>query len=326
MGEPDDAVTLLTGATGLVGFNVLEALMKRGRKVRALVRSLAKARRLLPDGVELAEGDITVAGSVERAASGCRAIYHAAGHPEQWLEDEGRFEEVNVGGTRNVVAAARAAKVERLVYTSTIDVFAAGQGEEYDESVLDPDPKGTAYERSKQAADRLVAEAIEDGLPAVFLHPAAVYGPGPAGSPGINDFVVRLRDGKVPMLLPGGMPVVYAPDVGDAHVLAEAAEVGSRYILCDRYVTLTELAETASEALGGVNIPRVMPLWLGMGVSIMGEALARLIKKAPLIPAGQLHFLQWGAVPRSDRAQSELDWNVTPLPEGMRKTVEFLSA
>lgn len=252
--RPTHAPTnLVTGATGLIGHSIVTALRVRGRPVRALVRDVARARALLPDDVETVRGDVTDRASLDDAARGCEFIYHAAGLPEQWLPDPHTFHRVNVDGTRNIIDAARAHAVGSLIYTSTIDVFEGMSGQRYDESRIDPLPKGTHYERSKQVADRLVIDATGTGpasLRTALLHPAGAYGPGPAGSRGLNDFFQDLRDGKIPMLLPGGMPVVYAPDVGEGHVLAaDAARPGDRFILSGGYHTLSELAEETLRAL-----------------------------------------------------------------------------
>jgi dihydroflavonol-4-reductase len=312
-------LVLVTGATGLVGHNVVAELLRRGRRVRALVRDLERARASVPAGAELVAGDVTDEASVERAVAGCRVVYHAAGLPEQWLRDAATFQRVNVGGTRNLGEAALRAGVERFVYTSTIDVFQAARGERFDESTLDPAPKGTHYERSKQDADRWVVSAQARGLPAVYLHPAAVYGPGPAGSPGTNQLVTDLRARKVPALLPGSMPVVFSRDVGLGHVLAEARPVGSRYILAERTYTIQEIAAAVAAAVPGLRVPRTLPLWMARLVSAVGEVLSRVTRRPPLLPRGQLHFLQWGAHPDSARAQRELDWKPTALADGLRE-------
>ncbi len=321
------STTLVTGGSGLVGFNIGEALRRRGCTVRYLARSPEKMRRLVAENAEVVHGDVTDSASVAEAMRGCSEVYHAAGLPEQWLADPGTFDRVNVGGTHNVVEAALELGVGRFAYTSTIDVFAAPPGSEYDESTLDPEPKGTAYERSKQAADRVVVEALNRGLPAVFLHPSGVYGPGPTGSRGINHFLTDLRDGKVPMLLPGGMPVVFAADVGEGHVLAaEKGAPGSRYILSDRYLSLRELAEKAAAQLGLRKVPPVMPLWVGKLVADVGELISQRTGRPPLIPKGQLHFLQWRARPSADRAKHELGWATTPFAEGLARTLEAAAA
>lgn len=313
---------LVTGATGLVGFHIVEALVRAGQKPRVLVRTPEKARALLGDRALLVPGDVTDANSVRAACDGVDRVFHAAGHPEQWMKDVSIFERVNVGGTRAVVQACRDAGVRRLIYTSTIDVFRGEAHKPFNEDVLDPQPKGTAYERSKQEADRVVAKAVEDGLDAVFLHPSAVYGPGPAQSRGVNDFVKDLRAGKVPAVLPGGMPVVYAPDVGAAHVVAsEKAPRGARFILSERFLTLQELAQLACRTLGKKRVPPVVPLPVARVLSVATEALATLTGIPPLLPKGQLHFLQWCAIPDATRARQQLGLTFTPLEDGLAALV-----
>src|SRR4051812_32478047 len=114
--------TLVTGATGTVGHAIVRELRRRGRAVRALVRSAARARACLPAEVELAIGDVTDAAAVRRAMDGCDSVYHASGLPEQWLPDPATFTRVNVDGTRNMIEAALATGIASFLYTSTIDV------------------------------------------------------------------------------------------------------------------------------------------------------------------------------------------------------------
>ena len=317
---------LLTGGTGLVGSSIAQALVAAGRPVRALVRSPERGRRALPAAVELVEGDVTDPASLRRAVDGCAVVYHAAGLPEQWFADPSIFQHVNVRGTANMIEAALAAGVQRFVYSSTIDIFAAAPGAEYDESRIDPQPKGTHYERSKQEADRLVVAALERGLPAVFVHPSAVYGPAPAASPGLNDFIARILRGEIPMLLPGGMPVVYAPDLAAGHLLAETrAPIGARYILSESYHSLVEIARAVVAAAGRGTVPRVMPMGVARAVSAIGELIARVTRTPPLIPAGQLHFLQWQARPSSARARRELGWQPTPFAAALPPTIDYVT-
>jgi dihydroflavonol-4-reductase len=123
----------------------------------------------------------------------------------------------------------------------------------------------------------------------VFLHPSAVYGTSPAGSPGVNDLVVRLIRGEIPLLLPGLMPVVFADDVARGHLLAESQEPGSRFILSESVWTLEQLAQkvadAALEVIGAeVALPRRMPEWVAHVVSIATEGLARWTRQPPLLP------------------------------------------
>ncbi len=318
--------TLVTGATGTVGGAVVQQLLSAGRQVRALVRDPVKAKPLLPAAVELLAGDVTDPASVARAVAGCGAVFHTAGLPEQWLRDPRRFTEVNVAGSVNVGEAALAAGVATFVYTSTIDVFAWTAGQPFDESTLATEPKGSYYERSKQEADRAMVALAARGLPVRYAHPAAVYGDAPALNPGLNDVIVRLLRGQVPLLLPGGIPVVLAADVGRGHLLLETAPVGARAILSERFVTLVELARAAVAAAGFGKVPRVMPIWLARAVSASGEGLAKLLRRPPLIPAGQLQFLLEDVHPSAERARRELGWTPTPFPDAMASAVAAFRA
>ena len=228
----DVSAVLILGATGQVGNAIARRLAADGVEVRALVRSPERAR-VLPEGVAPVTGDVTDAKSLQSALEGVGTVYHAAGIPEQWRKDTSEFERVNVDGTRNVVEAALAAGVERFVYTSTDDALVQGPGQEFDESVLNPGPGDTPYQRSKLEADRIVTAALDRGLPAVFLHPAGVYGPAPFLVKGLNDLLLELAKRKTPMLLPGGMGVAFSEDVADGHVRA-AAQARSARATCSR--------------------------------------------------------------------------------------------
>lgn len=318
--------TLLTGATGTVGHAIARALLAEGRAVRALVRDVERARELVPDRVELVGGDVTDAPSVRRAVAGCDVVYHASGLPEQWLPDPATFRRVNYEGTRHVLEAALAEGVKSFLYTSTIDVFVMPPGSAFDESELDPRPKATPYERSKQEADRLVSAALERGLPARFLHPSGVYGPAPITT-GVNDFIRRLARGEIPMLLPGGMPIVFAADVARGHLLAEEkAPIGARYILSESYVTLQDVARAVQQHVPTARVPAILPRWVARAVSTTGELWAKFSGMAPLIPSGQLHFLTIEAHPSSTKARRDLGWAPTSFADGVRVTIADLKA
>ena len=173
---------LVTGATGKVGNAVARRLVDRGDEVVALVRNAAKARELLPAGVELASGDVTDPESLRRAAEGADGVFNCMGLFEQWFADPGIFERVNAQGAANVIAAAREAGAGRVVHTSTFDVFHADSGGTVSEAAVADYPKGTAYERSKQHAEELVLAEAErrhrgrDREPVLGLRAGALAG------------------------------------------------------------------------------------------------------------------------------------------------------
>src|SRR3954447_2736201 len=319
--------TLVTGATGKVGHAVASALLERGDEVRALLRDPARAAGALPDGIEPARGDVTDPDSVRRAAEGCQLVFNAMGLPEQWLSDDEAFDRVNARGSETVVRAAAEAGVRRIVHTSTIDVFHAEAGARMDESQLADYPKGTAYERSKQRAEELVlAAAGTTGVEVVIVNPAAVYGPGPSGSASFERqlFGPIVKGSRIatPALPPGGCGVVFTPGIGRGQLLAaERGRPGERYILCDRHVTLSELAEAVVRVAGRGRVPPTLPVGLARAMAGGGELLSRAIRKPPLLARGQLYFFLWNAAPDSAKAQRELGWEPTPLDEGLRATL-----
>jgi len=314
---------LVTGGTGLVGNRIAKELVRRGHEVRAMVRDEKKARPLLPD-VTLCRGDITDRTSVEQAVEGMDWVFHAAGMPEQWQADASIFDRINCGGTKNVLEASLAAGVKRAVYTSTMDVFAAEQGGTLVETRLDPNPKHTAYERSKQAADAAAERVREKGLFVVHLNPSAVYGPSPVHV-ALNSFFVRLLNKQVPMLPPGGMSVVYVDGVADAHIAAaERGASGERYLLADTFVTNEELAGEIRAQSDLSSIPRTAPTWLMKGLASASEPLAKKLGFTPLVAKGQLTFMLWAVRIDSSKAQRELGFTPFPLADGVARTIRAL--
>jgi dihydroflavonol-4-reductase len=316
---------LVTGATGKVGGATARALLDRGDEVRALVRDPARAATLLPAEVELVPGDVTDPDSVATAVEGRELVFNAMGLPEQWVRDEGIFERVNARGTENVIRAAREAGVRRVVHTSTIDVFHAERGGRMDESMLASYPKGTAYERSKQRAEELALAARGD-MELVIVNPAGVYGPTPSSSVGFDDeFFAPLIAGRLPALPPGGCGVGFDAGVARGQLLAaDRGRDGERYILCDRHVSLRELADLVVEAAGRGRVPPTIPLGMARAMAAVGEAVARVAGIPPLLARGQLIFFTWDAWPDSTKAQQELGWEPTPIEEGVRVAVAAL--
>jgi nucleoside-diphosphate-sugar epimerase len=316
---------LVTGATGKVGGAVARALLDRGDEVRALVRDPDRASSLLPAGIELVRGDVTEPETVAAAVAGCELVFNAMGLPEQWTGDDDVFERVNARGTETVVRAAREAGVRRVVHTSTIDVFHADRGGRFDESRVADYPKGTAYERSKQHAEELAFAARGD-MELVVCNPAGVYGPTPASSISLDgDLFAPLIAGRLPVLPPGGMGVCLDAGVAQGHLLAaDRGRDGERYILCDRHVSFPELAHAVVDAAGRGRVPPTLPATVASAVSALGEAVARLTGRPPLLPEGQLLFFLWDARPDSTKAQEELGWEPTALEDGIRASVRAL--
>jgi dihydroflavonol-4-reductase len=313
---------LVTGATGKVGNAIASALLDRGEQVRALVRDPKLAASVLPAGVKPIRGDATDAESLAAAVDGCELVFNAMGMPEQWVKDEGIFDRVNALGSGALAGAAKRAGVRRFIHTSTHDVFHAEAGDSFDETMLADYPKGTAYERSKQHAERLVL-AERDGMEVVILNPSGVYGPTPSPTPSFENQVfepvVRKR---LPAVPPGGTGYAFVEGVAEGHLLAAEMGIdGERYILADGYANFRELAETAKRIAGRGRVPPTMPVPVAKAIAAVGAGISRVIRRPPLLPRGQLEYILWQAHPDSSKAQRELRWQTTPLDDGVRKTL-----
>jgi nucleoside-diphosphate-sugar epimerase len=316
---------LVTGATGLIGNAIVRRLLARGGRVRVLVRDPERAAHVLPAGVELVRGDVTAPDSLPAAMKGVEWLFHAAGMPEQWQPDASIFDRVNRQGTVNVLRAALAARVKRVVYTSTMDVFAAPRGGTLVETNLDTAPKPTAYERSKQDAEREAESIRREGLELVYVNPGAVYGPSPVHV-GLNSFFLQVLHRKVPALPPGGMPVVYVDGVAEAHLAAaERGLPGERYLVADTHVSNAELAREILRVEGaGGRVPPTAPEALMKLLAAVSAPLARTFGFTPLIAPGQLSFLLWDARVDASKARRELGFTPMPLAQGVERTVAFL--
>jgi dihydroflavonol-4-reductase len=318
---------LVTGATGKIGNSVACALGRAGHEVRLLVRDPGRAASLLPPDFELVRGDVTDPGTLGPAVEGCEVVFNAMGLPEKWLADETLFERVNAQGSANLARAAAAARVRRFVHTSTMDVFDAPPGGRFDESALATQPKKTAYDRSKQQAERAVLQAA-DGMEIVFVNPAVTYGPGPTTSAYEGQMFRLLLRGLVPAVPPGGFGVVFTDGLAQGHLLAaELGKPGQRYLFSDEHVTMMRLAKTVVSVAGRGRAPvMTMPAGVAKAMAAAGESLARITGRPPMLARGQLNLMLWNAVPDSTKAQRELGWTPTPLETGIRRTLKAIQA
>lgn len=318
---------LVTGATGKVGNAVARMLVERGDEVVALVRDPGRAAHVLHDGVEPIAGDVTDPASCARAAEGAEGVFNCMGIYEQWLGDPGVFDRVNAYGAANVVDAAAAAGARRVVHTSTIDVFACANGGTVRETQLATQPKGTAYERSKQLAERLVLERAGDRIEVVLANPGGVYGPGPWAKYGFDSMVRDAIRKRLPAVPPGGSALAYVEDVAAAHLAAfDRGRPGERYLLAGEFASPKEICVAAIAHAGRGRAPAELPYRLAQALAGGGEALSRVIKRPPILGRGQLHYLHWSAHADSSKAKAELGFDPVPLHDGVKHWIDWMKA
>jgi farnesol dehydrogenase len=321
---------LLTGATGFLGRAVARRLAARGHALRVLARPTSRLEGL-PEGFEVAAGDVTDPLSLSAAAEGCGAIVHMAALVKIWVPDPGRFEAVNVGGIEHAIAAARAASA-RLLYTSSFMALGPSGAGRLDGDRPHPGPPfRNAYERTKALADARARAAAAGGQDVVIVYPGVIYGPGDMTD---GNIVARMvadhLNGRLPGLVgPADRRWSYAfvEDVAEGHALAlERGKAGDRLVLGGENATLGQLFALVQEIAGAppprLRIPYGVASVLGRAQWLWAEATGH----PPQLTHGEVGVFREEWACDSARAGRELGYEWRPLAEGLRETVRWLRA
>ena len=316
---------LLTGITGFIAGHLAERLLAGGVHVRGTARRPDAAEWLAAQGAQIVAADLLDADSLRRATEGCRAVVHAAawtGGPE--LSPEAGYR-VNVKGTRNVLAAAEAAGVERFIYISSVAVYGVNSAPLVNESMSTP-PVGQAYSDSKIAAEALVRAA---GLPYVIIRPASTYGP--RGTAWTVGPIKNIKRGRLVLLGrdTGLVTPGYIDNVVDGLMLTltHPAALGEAFNLCDdRAVTFREFYLAYAHMLGKESLPAVPGWFAGLARSGPGR-LARRLAGRPEVGPWSLHFRCNPSQFSVAKAQRLLGYAPqVDFAEGMRRTEAWLRA
>jgi dihydroflavonol-4-reductase len=315
----------LTGATGFVGWHLMEALLARGDQVRCLARP-ASRRLLQGASVEVAAGDLTDFAGIRRAVEGAEAVYHCAADYRLYVEDPAAMYRANVEGTRNVLRAAAEAGARRVVYTSTVGALGLHPGGE-------PADEGTAgrlgqmvghYKRSKFLAERVAEEWAIRGLPVVIVNPSAPVGERDIKPTATGKMILDFLKGRIPAYVETGLNLVDVRDVAAGHILAmERGRPGEKYILGHRNMSLKEILG-ALAAIAGRPAPRIrVPHWLPLAVAAMDTGLARLRGGKPRYELDAVRLSRKMMFFDSGKAVRELGFPQTPVEEALARAVAW---
>jgi dihydroflavonol-4-reductase len=319
---------LVTGASGFVGSAVARALIARGAKVRLLVRATSDRTNLAGLRAELAEGDIRDQPSVERAATGIRYLFHVAADYRIWAPDPEDIVRNNRAGTLAVMNAAKAAGIERIVYTSSVATLKPLDGGAADETrAATPEQAVGAYKRSKVVAERLVEDMVADGLPAVIVNPSTPIGPRDVKPTPTGRIIVEAATGKMPAFVETGMNLVHVDDVAAGHLLAlEKGVIGERYILGGQDVSLGQMLADIAAIVGRkpptIAIPRA-PLF---PLAWVNEQIARVTGKEPFLTIDSLKMAAHNMYFTSARAEAQLGYRARPYVEALKDAIAWFRA
>jgi len=306
---------MVTGGTGYLGRAVVRTLAARGHELVIFARNASRSG--LP-GTAI-DGDIRDRSAVELAARGCDAISHSAALVSIWRRRPEDFDDVNVGGLRNVLAAAAAPRIPRVLYTSS---FVALPPRDRTEPLLAND-----YQRTKVAADRLADEAVHGGCPLVRVYPGVVYGPGSFTE---GNLVGRLIADHLKHKLPGLVgpeqrwSYAYIDDVAAGHGEAlERGRVGGRYALGGENAPQRRVFEIVQQ-LTGRRPPLRIPFPAAHLLGAAEELRVKCFGGTPLITRGAVEIFRHDWSLDSSESVRELAYPLTPLAEGVARTLQSI--
>jgi dihydroflavonol-4-reductase len=295
--------SLVTGASGFVGWHVARLLSSRGHRVRALVRPSSQLREL---DAEPVTGDLRDPDSLARAVAGCGLVFHVAADYRLWAPDPDELYRSNVDGTRNLLEAARIAGVERVVYTSTVGCIGvphAGEGDENQPVSLE-DMSG-AYKRSKFLAEKAALDFAASGLPVIAVNPTAPIGdhdfkPTPTGK-----IILDFLKGVMPAFIDTGLNLVDVKDVAAGHWLAcERGRPGERYILGCENVTLAGILQRLAKITGRPAPTVKLPYFVAYAAGVASTGWARLTGRPPMAPLDAVRMAKkkmWVSISKAGR-------------------------
>ncbi|MBI1750603.1 MAG: NAD-dependent epimerase/dehydratase family protein [Acidobacteria bacterium] len=317
---------LVTGATGFVGSHVARLLLARGDSVRVLVRPSSDLRAIEGLAAERVFGDLRDPATLPAGMQGIQHVYHVAADYRLWARDPREIYESNVTGTRNLLAAARAAGVERFIYTSTVATIAVPrEGDLPNEATAATlDEMIGHYKRSKFLAEQEALCAAAEGLAVVIVNPTTPVGSGDWKPTPTGKIILDFLQGKMPAYLDTGLNVVPVEDCALGHLLAaERGCAGERYILGGRNMTLKEILDTLARVTRR-HAPRIrLPHAIALAAGFVENAFSRALGREPQIPLEGVRMARHKMFVDGSKAVRELGYQPGPVEAALERAVHW---
>jgi dihydroflavonol-4-reductase len=322
---------LVTGANGFLGATLVRKLLERGERVKAFVRpetNLSSLRGLPQDRMLLAVGNVMAESSVYRALMGCSRIYHTAANFKLWDKDPQNIIGPAVIGTKNVLKAAKAHGIEKVVITSSCGVLGTTQDEPMDEThelnLSDPE----AYIRAKAEASEVVMEAVEAGQPIVSVLPGTIAGPGDRKPTPNGQTLLRYLKHPPGLrfpVVPGGLNIVDVEDVAHGHMLAmDKGVVGESYILGGDNLSYTQIFEMLADITGLAEPSKPNSPGLARLVGVLWELSARFRGGQPIVTSRIARdYVGSNVWVTSEKAETKLGYTHRSAREALARSVRW---
>ena len=316
----------VTGATGFVGLNLVQRLMAEGWDVTALHRRTSDLTFLNRFAPRLAVGEITDRSSLLSAVpEGTDTLFHVAGNTNMWSKRNAEQTRDNVEGTRNVVEAAKAKGVRRLIVTSSISAYGPVSGEIDEETPSQAASSPVNYELTKWQAQEIARDAVKDGLEVVIMQPGAIMGPYDIGT--WSRMFLMLRDGKLPGVPPAQLTFAHVREVVGAHIAAaDKGENGGQYLLAGENKTMLDLVTEVCALIGKPAPKKAMPLGVVRVAASVGGLISNLTGKEPAMTREMVEAFAHPITTASAKAQRDLGYRIVPLKEMVKDCYDWMVA
>ena len=320
--------TLVTGAAGFLGSHVARQLVARGDNVRVLMRPSSTNRAIADLSLEYVTGDLRDPASLDRAMKDVKRVFHVAADYRLWARRKQDIYDSNVGGTKNLLEAAKRAGVDQLIYTSTVATIAVDRPQhpnEFTDAKLEE--MVGHYKRSKWLAEKEALSAAKNGLPVIVAMPTTPVGPWDWKPTPTGKIILDFLNGKMPGYVETGLNFVGVEECAAGHLLiAEKGKVGERYLLGSENLTLKQMLETLSR-ITGLPAPRLkIPHGLALGVAYASTVFSRLLGREPGIPVEGVKIARHMMFVDCARAQRELGFKAGPVGAALERAVRWYEA
>lgn len=316
----------VTGGTGFVGANLIRLLLQQGYEVRALVRKNSNLDNLKSLDVEIVTGDLN-SSDLSQQMSGCQVLFHVAAQYSLWQADRELLYHTNVLGTRNILACAQQAGIERTVHTSSVAAIGVKQNGIANETYQSPVDKLVGdYKKSKYYAEQEAVKAVKQGQDIVIVNPSTPIGafdlkPTPTG-----EIIVRFLQRKMPFYVDTGLNLIDVKDVAWGHILAlEQGKTGDRYILGNQNLTFKQLLGKLAQ-ITGLSAPKYsIPYWIPYSVAWLEENILAKLGKQPTVALDGVRMSKQKMFYNASKAVKELSLPQSDIDQALREAVEWFS-
>lgn len=316
---------LITGGTGFIGVHLVKRLYKDGHNLTLLVRETSDISPFEDlKNINYVIGDIRDIVSIRKAVDNVDLIYHLAAYTKMWAKDKSLYEDVNIKGAENIAKVA-IEQNKKLIYVSTFIALGATTEEPVNETYESEEGLVLEYAKTKFIAKKIIKEYLENGLKAIIFYPGIIYGPGD-----FNIFGQMILDITAKKFLgcPGKAETIgsftYINDVLDAFVSVIDRDdlKGQEFILGGENVKIGDWLNLIAE-IADVKKPRHFPMIFGLFYGWLCELKTKITKKMPYTNRPTVKMLNYNWSYSSKKAIEILDYKITPLREGMPKTINW---